>query len=95
MGQEKIGVLGYGAGERVFNGDYGGGYGPALETVEHFGGPGAGDDLAAWQHSLGGFVAEGSWFALNGDFDGGFHLHGKVAGVGGFAQIRGLEGNSL
>jgi hypothetical protein len=32
-------------------------------------------------------VAEGSCFALDGYFDGGFHLYGKVAGVGGFAQI--------
>jgi hypothetical protein len=43
-----------------------------FDAIEHFGGPGAGDDGAAWQHVLRGFVAEGAEFPLDGNFDCGF-----------------------
>jgi hypothetical protein len=72
MRDQKIGVLGDGAGQRVFDGDDGGGDRSALDAVEHFGGSSAGDDRAAGQHALGSFLAEGSEFSLDGNLDGGF-----------------------
>jgi hypothetical protein len=60
MGDEEVGVLGYGAGQRVLDGDYGGGDGAVGYAVEYFGGAGAGNDRAVPQHLLGGFVAEGT-----------------------------------
>jgi hypothetical protein len=65
---QKIGMLGDGAGERVLDGDDRGGDRSALHAVKYFDGAGAGDDRAAGQHALGSFVAEGSEFALNGNF---------------------------
>ncbi len=70
---QKIGMLGDRPGQRVLDGDYGGGDGSALHAVEYFGGARAGDNRAAPQHAFRGFVAEGTEFALDGNFDGGFH----------------------
>jgi hypothetical protein len=69
-GYKKIGVFGNGAGQRVFDGDDGGTGRAVLYAVEYFGRAGAGNHLAAGQHLFGGFVAEGSAFALDGGFDG-------------------------
>ena len=66
---QKIGVLGDCAGQRVLDGNHRGGDRSALHAVEYFGGAGAGHDRAARQHVLRRFVAEGTEFALDRDFD--------------------------
>ena len=70
---QKIGVLGDCAGERILDGDNGGGDRSILQAIENLGGTGAGDDGAARQHALRSFVAEGTEFALDRDLGGGFH----------------------
>jgi hypothetical protein len=72
MRDQKVGMLGDRAGQRVFDGDDGGGDRSALDAIKHFGGSSAGHDRAAGQHALGSFVAEGSEFSLDGNLDGGF-----------------------
>ena len=74
-GDQKICVLGDRAGQRVLDGDDGGGDGAALNAVKHFDRSCARNNRAARQHALSGFVAEGTEFALNGDFGGGKFRH--------------------
>jgi hypothetical protein len=56
------------ASQGVLNGDYGSGDRSALQSVEYFDGASARHDPAASQHVFGGFVAEGTEFALDGNF---------------------------
>jgi hypothetical protein len=80
---QKIGVLGDCARKRVLDGDDCGADGSALHAIEHFDGTGAGDNLAARQHTFRGFMAKGTEFAL----DGNFHQQGKVAGASRKVQV--------
>jgi hypothetical protein len=71
---QKIGMLGDCASQGVLNGDYGSGDRSALQSVEYFDGARARHDPAASQHLFGGFVAEGTEFALDRNFNGSaFH----------------------
>ena len=70
---EEIGMLSDRARQGVLDGDHGGGDRSSFDAVENFGRAGAGNDCAAPQHALRGFVAEGTEFALNGNLDAGFH----------------------
>jgi len=63
-------MLGDGSGERVLDRDDGGGHRSALDPVEYFHGSGARNHGTARQHLLRGFMAEGTAFALNRNFDG-------------------------
>ena len=80
---EQISMLSDRAGQRVLDGDYGGGDRSALQPVEHFGGARAGHNCAAPQHAFRSFVAEGAEFALDRNFDGGgFHYMARYLETG-------------
>src|SRR5258706_11880515 len=87
MGDQEIGVFGDSAGQRVLDGDDSGGDRSTLNAVEYFGGSCAGDNCAAWEHALGGFVAEGTEVALDGNFHGGFRRKARELGEGGKCKI--------
>jgi hypothetical protein len=85
VSDEEIGMFGYRAGQRVLDGDYGGGDGTVGYAVEYLGGAGAWNDRAALQHLLGGFVAEGTEFALDGNFH---HWQGSWSAWGSASVVR-------
>jgi hypothetical protein len=65
--KQKIEMLGDGAGERVFDGDYSAVDGLALDTLEDFARATTGNNSCMRQHGFGGLVAEGTEFSLDCD----------------------------
>src|SRR5579871_3251308 len=63
-------MLGYGASQRILNGNDSNAHGTAFQAVKDFSGAGAGDDLRLRNHLPCGFVAEGASLALDSDFHG-------------------------
>ena len=67
-GKKKIEMLGHRSGERVLDRNYRDWYFAGFELVEDLNRTRARNDCATLYHAPGGFVAERSWFSLDGNF---------------------------